>query len=270
MPTDPFYCYKSVATSQELPETASPGRCATGPAQRSEHGPGAERPGLVTSQTSDTRICINPENTRLRRMKSGLLTAARLHVQDVPRWQVVMVTATYRPQDYYRPRHIADFLKAARAWASRQNFELRYAWCLEATKAGKEHYHILLWLPRNVTLPKADDRGWWPHGMTRTERARNAVGYLAKYASKGGNRKLPEGARIYGTGGLRGGSLDEWRWWRLPRWLRSHAQVTQNALPKRLRLLGWVLDSGEIAESPYRVEFAHGSIYLVLKEPEGV
>lgn len=197
-------------------------------------------------------------------MKSALLTAARLNVESNPRDQVVMVTCTYRPERYWRARHITAMIRAMRKWSETRGFKLRYAWCLEATKAGKEHYHVLLWLPRGVTLPKADKKGWWAHGMTRTERARNAVGYLAKYASKGGEtRTLPKDSRLYGVGGLQGMHLAEWRWWRLPVWLRE--QVTPCELPRRLKMLGWCLTSGELVASPWRVEFAHGCLWLVPK-----
>jgi hypothetical protein len=60
-----------------------------------------------------------------------------------------------------------------------------FIWVIEWTKAGKPHYHVLIWLPQLAKLPKPDQAGWWSKGMTRTERIRAAgVGYIAKYASK--------------------------------------------------------------------------------------
>ena len=61
------------------------------------------------------------------------------------------------------------------------------------------------WLPKGVSMPKADKQGWWKHGMTRSEWAHSPVGYLCKYTSKGIDfdswGKLPRGGRLFGHGG---------------------------------------------------------------------
>ena len=62
---------------------------------------------------------------------------------------------------------------------------IHYVWVLELTKRGRPHYHVLFWLPRGISMPKADKQGWWRHGMTNTVPARSPVGYLCKYTSKG-------------------------------------------------------------------------------------
>ena len=70
-------------------------------------------------------------------------------------------------------------------------------------------------------MPKADKRGWWRQGMTQTVWARNAVGYLAKYASKGnGDQVIPKGVRLYGIGGLSASSRLNRAWWNLPSGVR--------------------------------------------------
>ena len=60
---------------------------------------------------------------------------------------------------------------------------LHYVWVLELTKRGRPHYHVLFWLPKGVSMPKADKQGWWKHGMTRSG-GHSPVGYLCKYTSK--------------------------------------------------------------------------------------
>ena len=96
---------------------------------------------------------------------------------------------------------------------------------LELTKKGRPHYHVLFWLPKGVSMPKADKQGWWKHGMTKSEWARSPVGYLCKYTSKGLDfeswGKLPRGGRLYGHGGY-SPSMRITRAWRLaPAWVRE-------------------------------------------------
>jgi hypothetical protein len=174
-----------------------------------------------------------------------------------------MLTLTYRPDQAWDARHVSECLRLIRQWLKRRGVQARYVWVLETTKAGRPHYHILIWLPLPHKLPKLDQAGWWPHGMTRMEWARHAVGYIAKYASKGHEDVvLPVGARMYGVGGLDGEALDEARWWSLPGWLRDRVGKGQRI--RRWPGGGWVdKDSGELFESPWRVIFKHGGIYLV-------
>lgn len=133
-----------------------------------------------------------------------------------------MVTLTYRPGEMWNPLHVAAFLKNVRQWLLRRNAKARYVWVMELTKAAVPHYHVLLWLPRGVTIPKPDKQGWWAHGSTRVEWARKAVGYLAKYASKGCEPgDIPRGARLHGAGGLDADQRAERTWWMRPMWLRE-------------------------------------------------
>ena len=235
-------------------------------------GVGAEGtdPGLVTSQTSDTsnqQILIDTASTRLRRMRSAVLTAARLHCQEVPRWRVAMLTPTYAKVGGWSARHISDLLKSIRNWMARRGHDLRYTWVMELQERGAPHYHILIWLPRGLSLPKPDKQGWWRHGSTKIEWARNAVGYIAKYASKVASKaggKIPRGARIHGAGGHTGAALREFRWWKLPRWLRE--TVSADDCCSRFVGGGWLSRlTGELFESPWRVFFSRGSVYMVPK-----
>jgi hypothetical protein len=227
-------------------------------------------------------------------MRRRVLTGARLHVCQVKKWRAAMLTLTYRPEVDWDGRHVSDCLRHSRQWLKRRSIGFRYVWVMETTKAGKPHYHVVVWLPLGIKLPLLDLQGWWPHGMTRMEWARSAVGYVSKYVSKGEEgAALPFGARMYGVGGLEGIALDEARWWTLPGWLRDqleasikdalfaanqwlHDLVKGQPLPdwfrehlqsikvRRMKGGGW-LDhmSGEVFYSPWRVEFRAGFVYLI-------
>lgn len=227
--------------------------------------------GLVHSQTSDTptptpgKIPVNPEKTRLKRLQSSVLTAARLHCSSKPKWRVVMVTPTYAPGSAWNPRDITNLTKCVRQWLARRGLEFRYVWVMEYTKKGFPHYHMLVWLPLGITLPYADKRGWWNKGWTNQEWARNAVGYIAKYASKGTDQKRITSARHHGNGGMTGEAQLEQRWWKLPQWLRESVAPADGV--KRIPKLGYLSPgTGEVFRSPWEVIFEHGSIYIKLKE----
>ena len=232
---------------------------------------GAFALGLVPYTTSDT---VPSQNTnhgeslgfqidrfdgRARRMRKSLLTGARLHVEESEKpgfragWWA-MVTLTYRPDSEWSPLQIAAFVKRLREWCKRRSIEARYLWCLELTKAGKTHYHVLIRLPRGMMLPKPDKRGWWTLGMSRIEKAKNAVGYMAKYASKGtaeAMAEMPNGARLHGVGGLSPESRRELRWWRAPKFVRE----ALGAFADLRKARGGYVDaiSGEFFVSPWRV-----------------
>ena len=95
-----------------------------------------------------------------------------------------MVTLTYRDDVDWSPRQVSNYLKCVREWARRKAIFLHYVWVLELTKRGRPHYHVLFWLPRGISMPKADKQGWWRHGMTNTVPARSPVGYLCKYIKR--------------------------------------------------------------------------------------
>lgn len=154
-------------------------------------------------------------------MRYGVLTNARLTDQQLRRggfrYHGVMVTLTYRQGETWHARHISHFLKAAREWHRRLGRSMHYVWTAEMQERGAVHYHVVFWLPSGYRLPKPDQRGWWPHGSTRIDPARTAVGYLAKYASKGADGPaFPRGVRIHGAGGLDAESRREARFWRAP------------------------------------------------------
>ncbi|MCB1758323.1 MAG: hypothetical protein KDI68_00895 [Gammaproteobacteria bacterium] len=193
----------------------------------------------------------------MKRMKRSVLTSARLLQEELQRvgWigRIAMLTLTYRPEADWEAKQITRCVKALRVWMERRGHPLRYVSVLELTRAGKPHYHLLIWLPRGLSLPKPDKRGWWCHGWTRIEWARNALGYIAKYASKGtSGGKFPKGARLTNSGGLTRRSRFERAWWLAPGWVRE--QFTVEDRPVRAPGGGWVSRvTGDWLPSPWRL-----------------
>jgi hypothetical protein len=171
---------------------------------------------------------------RLRRMKRGVVTAAELHRGEGAA-RTMMVTLTYRPGVQWRAEHISNALKHWRR--ELRGRALRYVWVMELTQRGVPHYHVLIWSD-GARLGKPDESGAWPHGWSRIEWARNPVGYLVKYASKGTDRTLPRGARLFGVGGLSEPGRVQRRWWMLPRYIRQ--KVAAEDRVRRMEGGGWV------------------------------
>lgn len=247
--------------------------------------------GLVSSQTSGTSVAravllrVDREASRVRRLQCSVLTAARLHVAQRPRWKVAMVTLTYAPGCDWAPGQISDLVRHIRQYLKRRGIPMRHAWVQEFTKRGRPHYHLLLWLPLGITLPKPDKRGWWTFGMTKIEWARNAVGYIAKYASKADSLHPPaKGARMHGNGGVtfdpvmcdKGGTVApfpvpgrmEQRWWKLPAWMRAIVEPTERIRRAAPRTGGGLVsaDTGEVYRSPWVVIFKGGYVFLRRRE----
>lgn len=229
------------------------------------HAPQA--PGLVIFKTSDTpdpnTIEIDQVACRLKRMRRSVTVAARLFGLEVGprRFKPAMLTLTYRDVDGFKPLHVSELLKRVRHWLERRGHRMRYVWVAELQKRGALHYHVLLWLPRGLCLPKPDKQGWWPHGSTRIEWARNAVGYLCKYVSKfDGMAQLPKGARLHGAGGFDATSKSIRRWFNLPSWLQSLAGVQRRFV--RVKGVGLVeRGTGVCMPSPWRVSLVGARVF---------
>lgn len=265
-----FACKKTPRTSEQ--SSAPVGAGGVVGASQPPSSP-AGRDGLVYSQTSDTppkplseRIALSPTKTRLAKIKSSVLTAARLHCETKKRWRVVMVTPTYAPDSNWNPLDITNLCKCIRQWLGRRGIEFRYVWVLEYTKKGKPHYHMLVWLPLGTTLPHADKRGWWTKGWTNQEWAKNAIGYIAKYASKGSDLiQYRPRARHHGNGGMTGDALLEQRWWKLPMWLRPTVEPSERV--QRRKGGGFLHPAtGQVFESPWEVIFERGTVFIKRKE----
>lgn len=239
----------------------------------------AKRPaGLVLTETSEKSEAgwhvVDSQLSRLKRMKQAVITSGRLHDESTKKkgftpQKAAMVTLTYRDDVEWTPRHVSDLLDRMRKWLKNRRIRtFRYVWVLELTKRGRPHYHLIVWLPKGITMPKPDKQGWWPHGMTKCEWARRPVGYLAKYASKGQQYDehgkvlpMPSGARIYGVGGLQADQRDEKAWWLSPSWVRDAWTVADR--PRRAIGGGWyAMNSGEWRPSPFEVCFAGGIVMI--------
>lgn len=203
-------------------------------------------------------IYTDPRTARLQRMRRSVLTTARLFqtcpVRRAHRYRVAMLTLTYREEVEWCASHVRDLLGHIRKHCARLGVRVRYLWVAELTKRGRMHYHILFWLPKGLTLPKPDKRGWWPHGSTRIEWAKKAVGYIAKYASKADPLTLwhfPKGARISGSSSLDFSDACCRRWWLLPQWARSAFAPSDDL--RRAPGGGWVTSDGEWMPSPFEL-----------------
>lgn len=226
-------------------------------------------PGLVCSETSHSLtanqlVSIDRHMRRTNRLARVIKTAARCLVdsaQGSHKW--AMLTLTYAPEHEWAPGQLSFCLQAIRSYLWRRGYPARYVWCLEGTKAFRPHYHVLIQLPRGVTLPKPDKQGWWRYGFTKIEWARRAVGYLAKYASKAGLFNA-RGARSYGVSGLSPTGRSEVSYWRAPRWARD--QCGQDH-PHLVRVRGGFCrkDTGEVLSSPFGARCIGGVMYFFLK-----
>lgn len=199
--------------------------------------------------------------SRLRKMKHGVLTSARLLQEQATangkRTRAAFVTLTYKPGEQWHGRHISETLQAARKWHKRLGLRMSYVWVAEMQQRGAVHYHIIFWLPRGYCMPKFDQRGWWPYGQSNAKWARSPVGYIAKYASKGKDGPaFPKGIRISGAGGLEAEGRRVCRWWRAP----ADCRETLGPLADIRRIIGGRFDAvtGLFWDSPWRYLLVNG------------
>lgn len=245
-------------------QSISQGDCATqNPAPKGAKW--AVGPGLVYSVTKgQPEYNLTPQAAarRLKTLRRSVVTTARLHEQalanQAKRHKVVMITLTYADLDGWQANHVKEFLRHVRRYLQSKGIAFRYTWVAELQKRGALHYHILVWLPMGITLPKPDKRGWWVHGSTRVEFAQKAVSYIAKYASKieskGGD--FPKGVRLHGFGGLVLQDRHERAWWSLPQYIRPTSPDYRETGPtKRASGGGWVTPDGEWIPSRYKMIF---------------
>lgn len=215
------------------------------------------------SALREHRCLVDPatDEGRIAKLRRAVGFSARAHV--VGDWvrpddRCVMVTLTYAGTNAdWEPRHVSDFIKKCREWLAYRGVRMRYVWVAELQKRGVIHYHVALWLPAGVNLPKPDQAGWWKHGMTRIETARAAVPYLMKYLSKGGSAeryRLPQGARSYGVGGLEHTMRRARRWLGLPSFVRARSDISDDW--RRAPGGGWIDPHGEIWASEFQRVFA--------------
>lgn len=238
----------------------------------------AQRTANVASalvQHTPADLVIDTDHARLRRMKRRVCKAANIHeLSGTVGVRAAMVTLTYRPGVEWSPRQISDCLRLCRKWCNRRGVTFRYVWTAELQKRGAVHYHLIGWFPDSGSSrpPFFDKRQWWPHGNTQAEWARNAVGYIVKYASKVGTKdRLPSGARMHGSGGFTKDERSHLKHHRLPTWLRhrSYAGQRHEVLPGGVVVQQYVCGLRRAARSPYiRIGSRAGAVRLI-RRPEG-
>ncbi|MBI5279214.1 MAG: hypothetical protein HY854_22475 [Burkholderiales bacterium] len=247
----------------------------------------AEGAGLVSvSTTQNTAIwaadgegdllAIDRASARFQRLRRNIGIAAKLHLLGLlgRRYQVVMVTLTYRPGAVWEACHVAQYLDRVRKWHKKRSAaNPRYVWVAEVQDGSRTddgigrgviHYHCIFFLPKGLTMPKADKQGWWPHGMTNTLRARSPVGYVMSYAKKLTScRGIPKDARLYGVGGLAKDHRDIRAWINFPSFIQSRASVTDKY--RRQPGGGWVeVATGEWLPSEFGLVFTgKGRTYVM-------
>lgn len=244
--------------------------------------------GLVYNSTSRTSLAdrllvagahlVDRKQHRTRKVSQAVKTTARLHQDEIVRsgfrFKPAMITATYAADKHWERKDISGLLNNCKMYLARRynQSKFRYTWVAELTKRGVIHYHVILWLPKGCTLPKPDKRGWWKKGSTRIEWVKNAIGYLAKYASKGSETEhnFPKGARISGYAGLTEDSRREYRFWRSPASIREQFNPDINLAPSSFdirKTTGGYFnkDTGEFIESEYRLVLINGSQFIIKK-----
>lgn len=248
---------RSVLYAPATIETAPRGGRPTAQASGAS-GAVSDPPGLVslgTSQTKNDLIAVDAYKTRHRRLAKGIIEGANLICDDLGdrgvMYDSVFLTLTFRPGADFAPRNISLATDALRKWALRNGHWFRYIWRMEyGEKFGRVHYHVVVWLPKGVRMPKWDDAGWWPHGMTKTERSYSPVGYLAKYCSAASAVASDEfdtkGARWWGHGGLTLAMRLRIRIICAPGWVRDkwHA-IGDDAIVRRLPFGWWQIGAWE-------------------------
>lgn len=219
--------------------------------------PDTRRPG--------THAVLDPKLQRCRRLARAVKWAAALHSQPVPGRRpdrVAMVTLTYREAHAWSPEHMTRFVDRVRVWMKRLGHQLRYVWVAELQTRGAVHYHMLVWLPKGICLPKPDKRQWWTHGSTNVQLARRPVGYMVKYASKWDSKSdFPKGLRTHGAGGFDEAGRAVRHWWAQPGWIRAQAGVGERFC--RVPGVGIVRRAtGEVLPSPWRFSFIDGTPHV--------
>lgn len=194
--------------------------------------------GLAPISTSGTgRLEVLSSLARWKKLRLAVRESARLHGSELEqgreRFHLVMIRLSYagtgRPESEggdARPRHVSDYLRRVRMWSNRCGFHLRYVWVGELQERGALHYHVLYWLPKRITMPKADKQGWWKHGSTNTTPVDSPIGYLTKYISKlrsKGNESqpFPKAFRMHGCGGLTNDGREARAYCLMPLWIRD-------------------------------------------------
>jgi len=162
--------------------------------------------GLVVAVGSSLEgFHYDPKAGRPDRLRKTLRLIAE-EVQRVMAWvmlgrgrsayRCLFVTLTYRTNTKGDPRDVSACLNRMRDWLARQGLPMcPYLWVAELQKRGALHYHLMVWLPRVLHLPRLDRCGWWKHGMTKVDGVQS--GWLPcqvrEQVPRRGHRAVPQG-----------------------------------------------------------------------------
>jgi len=249
------------------------------PAQGLREAPALGGCGLVSSKTTSNHfVNLAPSaaaERRVKRLKKSVWASGHLHgiAENGSRApQCWFVTLTYAKANAWAANHVRGALDSFRKWCKRVGALCRYTWVgeiqpkrLENTGDAVVHYHLLVWLPRHLSMPQWDrPKGkrdaFWSHGMTNTQKAKAGVGYLMKYLSKLGElTRFPKGLRLYGIGGLNAQARNVRAWYNLPEWVKASYGVAE-VVRKKIGLL--VKATGEILEPAFSVKFVPSGLVI--------
>jgi hypothetical protein len=198
---------------------------------------------------------IDPRGQRSSKCRKSILNASRLFTKRLQaervRYKCVLITLTYKNVRDWRPKHISSYIHLVRKYLGKRGHDLLGVWKLEMQQRGAVHYHILLWLPKGVTLPFADKQGWWKHGASNQVWVKNAYGYCAKYIGKDEHALIPKGARMFSLLGLQAMEKREIRWWNTPSYVRESWDMGHD--PIRAKGGGWLSKlTGEVIQSGWQ------------------
>lgn len=177
-------------------------------------------------------------------------------------------TITYRDGVQWESKQISNFIKNYREFVKRKfdkTHKLTYIWTAENNKDREYiHYHGIIWIPNGLLPPKPDKKGWWKHGYSNVQRARNPAAYIAKYIGKSNESlKLPKRARTY-TINVR--HLMDISYLRCPSWLCYYSKFGDKL--QRVIGYGWVnFTTNKCYDSPFEFTRQKGLIWKGWLEP---
>lgn len=169
-------------------------------------------------------------------------------------WHCLMVTLTYADDSTWLPLQVTEYMDRVEKWALRRGVRAKFIMSMEPSEVGRElpHYHVLIWLPRRLLLPKADRAGWWILGLTQTKVVQCAAGYVSKYVQKETGASLPRGARCCSVRGLSCGLRRLRSFLMLPKYVQQEFSLEDRVT--RAAGGGWLSRrTGEISPARWRV-----------------
>lgn len=214
---------------------------------------------LVWNRITGEVFKMDTEQARLARLRRRIFKWAEVMAEHHARYQVVMITLTYRRASQWRAGHIKGFMAWAREHAAGRL--VGYAWVMEMQARGVPHYHVLLVMEAPYKrLPKPDESKGWTHGSSRIEKARTLY-YIAKYASKVSQKgdRPPKGARQFcvwaNPAKCEDYKRENLRRSAFPAYIRDFLSgLPFSSRPRVKRMAGGFEVNGVFIESPFRIQ----------------